>query len=503
MKLMKLVNRTFKLPKNCPVVDPFNICPHVKSETHAVTVQQILDWAVASELDLAACFQRGVASTFAWVVVFLTSLFNPLAGTPLHFRHYRKTGFKYLFQVIDGLQRIRALLLFHLDKIAIPINVAPQGTEQVMKRRTKSEIHAMPNGHEILARFYNAKLLVTFYGIEMTDGEAAGSYIVLNNNTDLNPEERRGAYLGLIADWVRRSAGFVENFVEEATEGAGINTDSRLPFLEYVQLKRGRMVHDDLIAKSLLYEIWHQTHKKTLGIYFDCCDHDTLTEMYQSDLTKNTKHNQKSLEGFTSEVKRRWKMVEKWIKASGGKQFNTASTSDLLTLYQLTYALESEYGRNLKMDVKKFAQKLWLCLNELATDNPKEYGPCLPGEETMYVRLKNSSKPKLIEQKLALILMVVDSTGVSKRSSKKDRFFPRSLTFRRWLQVGGICEISGEKIEFINCDGGHRIPDCEGGDNSYKNLAALSKKVNNEMGSTPFNKFKKIWEARHPKKVKK
>ena len=35
MKLIKLVNRVFKLPKNCPVVDPFNICPHVKSETRA------------------------------------------------------------------------------------------------------------------------------------------------------------------------------------------------------------------------------------------------------------------------------------------------------------------------------------------------------------------------------------------------------------------------------------------------------------------------------------
>lgn len=467
-------------------VNPHTVFRRVRRVRKTYTIRKLIDMDRAGQLHLTPAFQRGIAATDEWQQDFLSAMFNPITVTPLHLRKYTEEGMNYIWQVMDGLQRISTFRRFYDNGIKIQFNIAGPKDPINLRLMSRAEIEDLPDGHALIAAFFNMKLEVYEYG-KMTDEQAAEVFCIINNNTDLNPEERRGAILGCVSDWVRYAAGY-------RGPGSVKDANQKLPVLDCIALGPGRKVWDDLIAKSLLHEMWHQKNEKGLGIYAYPCTHKNIVKFYWNDeLRLKSAGAAKNLEPFTTGNEWRWGIVEKILKVYPKEaKLYTTSLSEVLTLYQLVCELEQEYGKTMIVDYKKFARKLWASLYELQDRNNTKYN-LKPGDKTEFERYKNSANPALLMRKLTLLTVKLGDCGIRSRLKPNSRFFTRRQTAQQLQKQDFKCAVTGKPLDLIDADGGHIIPPKFGGDNSDKNLIAVERRINIKMGEMKFADFMKLY----------
>jgi len=76
-----------------------------------------------------------------------------------------------------------------------------------------------------------------------------------------------------------------------------------------------------------------------------------------------------------------------------------------------------------------------------------------------------------------------------------ERAFSVKDLLKRYEEVGGICEITGDPIHFSQAVGAHIIPHSEGGKTTYDNLMITTKFHNSKMGTMNALDYKEQYEA--------
>jgi hypothetical protein len=149
-------------------------------------------------------YQREKVSTRKWQrELMLTILINTYAGIPeIHIRVIEISKNNYRFELIDGQQRVRAIMDFLNGDY-----VLPQGT--VIGRCDLSGMNAQALKDTypmVYQRILDYRISCKWYE-DLTDQQTANLFIkVLNNVNDMKPQELRNAILGFYSNYVRDTA---------------------------------------------------------------------------------------------------------------------------------------------------------------------------------------------------------------------------------------------------------------------------------------------------------
>lgn len=439
------------------------------------TVGNLIDLALIGKLTLQPDFQREYVAKEKWARGYIGSILQRSMNSVIHLRKM-KDG---TYQVIDGLQRITTLVKFFKSEFKTPdYHGQPiplyfeKGVVQ-LKPSTLQEIQKLSSGDAITSRFKDFQVAAIVYDESMTDDEASEVFWTLNDNNDLKPQEKRNGILGVVSEYVREVSRLGNKF-------------SKLPVLGVVSVEsNGRMNLDEMVARAVQYEVWHQTKKE--GILYGYADSANLDDLYKSIEYRN---DSKAFAPIVKEVERRFELVRRIVEASGAPKLHTKNTSKVLSLYQLTYGLEEKFGKSFKIDYEDFAQNLWTQLSIL---NDSSVMGVFNRKKTEYAELVGLYSPDEVARKLALVLGMIGDIGITVKDVR--RSFSPDDKYRRWLDQEQKCALTGEELTFDKAIGGHIIPHSKGGKTTYDNLVILSYNSNAKMGNTPYYEFKEKYDA--------
>lgn len=433
------------------------------------SVGKLIELAHLGRLVLQPDFQREYVAREKWARNYIGSIFQRSMNSTIHLRAM-KDG---TFQVIDGLQRITTLLKFYKGEVKTPdyhgtdIPVYFENGVVRLKPSTLQAIQKLADGDIITKRFMDFEVTAIVYDESMTDDEASEVFWTLNDNNDLTPQEKRNGILGVVSEYVRE------------VSRVGVKY-AKLPVLDFVAAKSNdRMNIDEMVARAVQYEVWNQTEKT--GIYTSYANAENLDELYRSLKYRN---NKDAFKPIAKEVERRFDFVRKIVEASGAPALHTKTPSKVLTLYQLTYALEEKYGKTFKVDYEDFAQNLWVQMTILGDTAIQGV---FDRKKTEFTGLLGLYSPDEVARKLALILGMIGDVGITKKDPR--RLFSLDEKYCRWIDQKCKCAVTGEELPFDKAIGGHIIPHGKGGETTYDNLVILSYKINSDMGDTPFHTY--------------
>jgi len=434
-----------------------------------LSVKQLLEWISEGKLVLNPAYQRAYVAKQKWARTFIGALLQRAMNSVIHIRKLPNGT----YEILDGLQRLTTLKKFYASEFKTPtyhnesLPIYVNGGVVKLPPSTMTEIQKLSDSDIIMDRFYNFQLGAIMYDESMTDDEASEVFWTLNDNNTLTPQEKRNGILGTQSEYVREVSRKGEKF-------------ALLPVLGVIHdIKNDRMQIDEMVARAVQYEVWHQT--KTEGIYFGYADAGILDDLYQSVIYR---YKPEAFKSIAKEVERRFEIVRKIVSASGAPSLHTKTVNKVLALYQLTYALEEKFGKAMKIDYDEFAPNLWSQMSILADT---KLMPISIRTKTEFSELLGLYSPDQVCRKLAMILAVIDDVGIIKKDER--RLFSLDEKYRRWVDQDMKCAVTGEELTFDKAIGGHIIPHSKGGTTTYDNLVILSYKANSDMGNTPYYEY--------------
>lgn len=435
------------------------------------------------KLSLRPDFQRNEVFKVDWGRGLIKSILERKTNSILHIRTL-KNG---CYEIIDGSQRISALMKFLDNKFACA--ASGDGTVDVMYKsnpedpnedaqvvRVKAAKYTqmmLDNQSDVIHEvFMSFKFAVVKYSVEMTDDEAAEVFKLVNNGTPLNNQEIANAYLGVISKWVRNAARGTEEK----------NFTDRLHVVEYFGFNNVRMAIDETIARSVVYEYERQGRDR-----YASATVQSIKDLYTNALYR---YNAERFQPIANGVIRRWNMVRRLIEGSGTTKLYTKNPAQIITLFQFTYAMDSEFGTQAKIDYDVFAPILWSTMNDLS--NRVKQGS-RPREKTRFQVLLGRYIGGEILEKNAMIMSGLKNFGSPSdygvTIKDKKRGFSMGDKYDKWVKQKFCCAVTNEPLKFDDAVGGHIIPHSKGGKTVFENLVILSAKINSEMADTPYQDY--------------
>ena len=437
-------------------------------------IEKISDLYRKGLINVRPEWQRKLVFKPAWGKMLILCLLERMTSSILHIRMLPDGR----FEIIDGQQRITAIMKFLNNEFSC----APGAEGQVNLFYQDQHVKVKPGKYTQMMRDKNAdiiqemlmsfKFAVVLYSKEITDDECSAVFHNVNNGTPLNNQEIANAYLGVISTWVRNSARGSEYE----------NANAELPIIKYFRFNNDRLACDETIARSVVYEYEHQVHKRYASATVQAIKDMYTRAFYRKDESK--------FQPIAKEVIRRWNMVRRLIEGSGTPKLYTNNPAQVITLYQFTYAMDSEFGNNAKIDYAAFAPRLWQAMIRLSNRTLQGMNP---SEKTRFQILLGRYIGHEILEKNALIMKELgkvgspDTYGVTIKD--KNRGFSLEHKYDKWVEQKYCCAVSKVLLNFGEAVGGHIIPHSKGGKTTWDNLVILSKQINDAMGNTPYQEF--------------
>lgn len=435
------------------------------------------------KLFLRPDFQRNEVFKITWGKELIRSILERKTNSILHLR----TMAHGCFEVIDGSQRIRAIMKFLDDKFAcadacggnidILYKSNPEDPEEegVMVRvKAGKYSQMMRDSHSTIIEemLMSFRFAAVVYSIEMTKDEAAEVFKMVNNGTPLNNQEIANAYLGVVSEWVRNAARGTEEK----------NYTDFLPVVKYFGFGNGRMAIDETMARSVVYE-----HDRQVRDRYASATVQSIKDLYTNALYRN---NEERFQPIANGVIRRWNMVRRLIEGSGTTKLYTKNPAQIITLFQFTYAMDSEFGTQSKIDYNVFAPILWSAMNDLS--NRAKQGN-RPSEKTRFQVLLGRYIGHEILEKNAMIMSCLKNFGSPSdygvTIKDKKRGFSLADKYDKWVKQKFCCAVTNKPLKFDEAVGGHIIPHSKGGKTVFENLVILSKDVNSDMADTSYQDY--------------
>ena len=439
-------------------------------------------------------YQREKVADVQWKQkLMVTVLINVFAGVPeIHIRVIETKGGGYRFELIDGQQRVTAILDYLDNKYPLPKPMVVDGCDiGGMKveelRNTYPKIYDRILQYRITCKWYE----------NLTDLETAHLFIdVLNNVTDMKQQEIRNAVLGPYSRYIRDTARFDHH--ELFTRIKVVKGKKEKWYLKYFSSKfslNNRMEVDEWLSELAYLKLnggrkgvtqprhtqWVKDIQSPNGKYID---------MFT---------DKKTIDGLLNLALSLFKATPEQYKVH-----LNAMTAMMLVLY--ADDINQRFG---KIIPAKFAPaffdvyKRWSDPDKgLFVGKKTHLGGVMPPFNQLFSG-KNSNA-------IQTIFSILDEEfGCNPLDGDDDRkvevgiiemdmreTFNRADIIRKWQEQGGLCYYHDEPLDEDNIAGDHNIPRSwgidKGGVTEYDNLVVCSKRANLQKGNMSGEEFKSL-----------
>lgn len=319
-------------------------------------------------------FQRDFVAPLDWSQNLVDAIYNGNSSNLIHFRKLseekaKKVGFAY--QCLDGLQRITSIIEFVNNEYV-------DNNGKFFRELTTTE----------KSKFLQYSFVLFVYNESMTDEEAGETFCRINNANDLNDQEKLNAIPGYVSQTIRSYArtGQIQPVLpifEARPDSKGVRKN-----VGVLGMHPGvRMAYDALLARWFAIEYDKQRHPMKKPFSASAINKNLISQMYrdaklkcQYDSSGNPIYlndyiwtQPKEFALIEKEVVRRAKIINEWLFSdpeNNKKIFKVPGTINLL--YDLTYAIEDEFGVGCVKDSRKFIRGVVTVINDHRSNKENE-----------------------------------------------------------------------------------------------------------------------------------
>ena len=434
-------------------------------------------------------YQREKVSTRKWQQeLMLTILINTYAGIPeIHIRVIEIEDGEYRYELIDGQQRMRAIMDFLNGDYVLPEGLVVDGCDlSGMNAQDLQDTYP-----KVYQRILNYRISCKWYE-DLTDQETAFLFIkVLNNVNDMKPQELRNAVLGFYSDYIRDTARGDKTrkldphpLFERYTKTIKGEEKEYLTHFSSKFTLGGRMEVDEWLSSLVFFIMNGWKNGITQDKHYDWVESIQSPNGVYASKFKDAKRIDSVL-NFAMD-----------LMQSTPDQFKVR-LNPMTSLMMVVYALELE-NRGYKVIPEKFSPaffdtytrwsdtstKLYVDHTTVNGHQLKEFSDLFGG--------KNANA-------IGTIFKVLDmdwkgrETEVGMIELDPRETFSRKDILRKWQEQGGKCFYTGNPIDENNLAGDHFIPRSRGvalgGVTEYSNLVVCTKGLNLRKGNMSGDDF--------------
>jgi len=409
--------------------------------------------------------------------IMLTVILNSYKKIPeIHIRVVKK-GKSFIFELIDGQQRITSILDFINGEFYLPkddtfiingIDLREKDINWI--RENEPNLYQSILSYRITCKWYE----------NLSDAQTADLFInVLNNSNEMKPQEKRNAIRGKLSEFIRNTARFeIHPLFSRIYSSNGKKRKYTLAnFSEGFSIS-GRMEVDEFLSELIVLYYNGYRNGITQKIHTDwITKHQTKGGLLETE---------EQFEDFKESV------LEPLLKFSNDVITSVPTTlqyklvpmfSQMLILYG--YELKNKYGQ---LIIETYVKKFFEVYDKWSNTTHKPYvNEVMWGtdDEQMepFNKLFGGKNPKAIGT-ITYVLDKelkedIDSFGVIETDS---RDFTRDQIVRKWEEQGRVDYYDGHPLDIKKLVGDHYIPRMwgkkKGGVTEYDNLVVTSKAHN-------------------------
>ena len=405
----------------------------------------------------------------------------------VHIRVVHKGDKIYIYEIVDGQQRLTTILSFIAGEFVLPDNMIVDGKDisgmsYVELKEKHQHIVDYLFGYRIACKWYEG----------LTDQQTADLFIeVLNNVNDLKPQEKRNAILGLYSHYVRETSREDGTNLHPLFTRILINKGQKneKTVLEHFSSKfylKGRMEVDEWLSE-LIY-LWKNVAENGIS-------HPKHFEWVKEIQTPYGEY----ASSFRDEkkVKKLLDFALSLLEAvpSEYKEKLNSMTSIMLILYGCK--LKETYG---KLIPENYVPAFFKVYDEWSDKSTKLYknelthsGNQMPPFNELFGG-KNSNAINTIFYVLNKVLKKdISAFGLVELDPRQT--FSKKDIVKKWKEQGKKCHYTEKVLDIYNIAGDHYIPRSEGiilgGVTEYDNLVVCSPSLNGIKGNMSAKAFEK------------
>jgi hypothetical protein len=443
-------------------------------------------------------YQREKVASLSWnQAVMLTVIANGYRKVPQVHIRVIKVGKAFRFELIDGQQRVSAIIDFVNGKYSLP-NTAQYNLGNGIDVRGFN-IHQIEEKYPSLYQSILNFRISTIWYENLSDELTADLFInVLNNTNRMTPQEIRNAVRGYLSQYIRDNSRFEEKheLFERTIIDSGKKKKKKKQILSHFSegfKLAGRMEVDEWLSE-LIYLLENG--------YRNGISQTKHTEWIKKVQTENGKYStQAQFEDFKETVLEPLLQFAYDVITSvpaDRKYKLTPMLSQILILYG--YEQREKYG---KLIIDTYVKKFFEVYDKWSNTQTKVYS-----KEKMFGTKNEQMDPfnKLFGGKngraISTITYVldkevkadIDSFGIIEIDPKET--FPKADIIQKWEEQGRIDYYTNEPLDIKQLAGDHYIPRSwgikKGGVTEYHNLVVTSKKLNLRKLNMSGDEFKSL-----------
>jgi hypothetical protein len=430
-----------------------------------------------------------VASLFWKQCVMKTIISKGHAKIPqIHIRVVSYENGVYLYEIIDGQQRVTAVIDYLKGNYRLPYDMVIDGCD--CSNLLASEL--LVKFPKLYARIVDYKLSCVWY--ENLDEEMTSDLFVniLNNVNDMKPQEIRNAVRGFLSSYIRDTARFEKLhklFTRKMVTGNGGKQKQTLLYFSSKFSLAGRMEVDEWLSELIYMKFnGYQNGVKPVA----------LTEWVKK---------VQAVGGDYSTIQK-WKKVESKIDELVEFAFKVISNVDanhkekltsMLSMIMVLYA-DSLRDKNYTIrDMKQYTKKFFDVYREWSDVNKKKYlnHTMINGKDQLqpFDKLFSGKNAKAIKTIVKVLDMEFDADYQSFGLIKIDprETFSEADIYRKWEEQGFKCYYTGYDLDENEIAGDHFIPRSwgieKGGVTEYHNLVVTSETLNKKKNARHGDEF--------------
>lgn len=439
------------------------------SSRGTIKLSVIRDTARDGILDIKPLeYQRNFQADVEWQRLLVASVFDPLILIPeITMRVGANLPDDVDGENMDGLQRIGSIQAFYNGEITLPEidsleNFYLPNEEEPVDIRNTSWKQLLSQFPLVAEFFNNYAMSVMIYG-NISAVQAAHIFVnILNNNNDLNAQEKRQAIKSYVSRLVQRLARGIAGTQHKLFEDDGKSS--------YRCKNIGKADHTRLEVDKTVAELCYMIAKE-LELPKTGTTSNVITKFYQSASIN-------FVEEFPFE-KRLLDALDTIMKGFNATKRASAKFLSLKEIRNLAFIISQLKKDKVKIDPAKFFD---LYIDTLVDLKDKKYISSSDLTQTPYQLVMRGNQGSdtmtainMIKSKMAE-LMDEDDPAVLDIDPRVS--FPKETVAKKFDEQEGKCALCGEPMEFDTCHGDHIKPRSLGGRTEEYNCQATHSDCN-------------------------
>lgn len=461
-----------------------------KSHLGEVSIKWLLERAGDGTLETGAReYQREQVAPTEWKQGLMhTILCNPYARIPQIHVRVIKAPARFKYEIIDGQQRTTGILDFLRGEYSLPASLKSYDDRRLDGMNVE-KLETLPSVFNLIM---NYRITVIWYE-NLDDAMVSQLFVkVLNNQNNLNPQEKRNALRGEISAFIRNNSRFdVHKLFTRVRDG---KKDEKLKFIPALKLK-GRMEVDEWLTK-LLY-----MYENPKG-FRDGISGQKALSSWVEDAQLPTGFAALNSTSF-NKYRKKWNSLLDF-----GYEMITAIPKDYMHMLTpmnaqvfILYAAELEASGQRIRDRRAFAESFFKTIKRWSDQNLKLY--------SRWTQLDGRQMPPMKELFGGLNRNAVGSIcWIFDKVRKEENLdwgtveldprdsFSRDDIVRKWLEQDKKCYYTGRLLDEEELVGDHYIPRsfgiAAGGVTEYTNLVITDRHINGRKLNTHGDEFVRL-----------